>query len=472
MGRDGEGPDRAAAPSPARLAAVRALLAVERGADPREALDRALADRSLDPRDRALATELVYGTTRWRGTLDRALAGVADRPLERLPAAIRQVLRLAAYQVLVLERVPARAAVHQAVELARRFGHEGTARYVNAVLRALLRSPDPLRLPDPERDPAAYLAVRHAHPEWLVRRYLARLGREATEALLAANNAAPALGVRVNPLRADAPRVADALARAGLQVEPGRWLDGALRVRGGLTPRRWPGFDAGWFTVQDEGSMLPALVLSPEPGDRVLDACAAPGTKSGQLAERMADRGEVLAVDVDQDRLARVAENARRLGLRSIRTLAADARRLGAMDGLGTFDRALVDAPCTGLGTLARRPDLRWRRREEDVALLSTLQREILLGVAERLRPGGVLVYSTCTTEPEENRRVVEAFLASRPDFRPEPLRPHLPPRLREWLGGRLGPDDWDLQLWPHLDGCDGFYLARLVRAEAGDRGG
>jgi len=235
-------------------------------------------------------------------------------------------------------------------------------------------------------------------------------------------------------------------------------------VHDGLVPAELPGFAAGRCTVQDEASMLPAAVLEPKPGQRVLDACAAPGTKTGQLAELMGDRGEVVAVDADRRRLRGVRENARRLGLRSIRVLCADARRLGERAELGTFDRVLADVPCTGLGTLARRPDLRWRKREEDVAQLAALQREILAGVADCVRPGGILVYSTCSTEPEENGEVVRWFLAARQDFRPLPLGDSLPLRLRQWLGPRLGDGDWELQLWPHRDHCDGFYMARLQR--------
>ncbi|HEY8450023.1 MAG TPA: 16S rRNA (cytosine(967)-C(5))-methyltransferase RsmB, partial [Bacillota bacterium] len=337
------------------------------------------------------------------------------------------------------------------------------AGFVNGVLRAIARARSTLPWPDPAQDPVRYLSVRHSHPEWLVRRYLERLGRAETEQLLEANNAAPALTLRVNRLRAEPEQVARALRGAGYQVEAGRYLPEALRVRAQTAPDRLPGFDEGWFTPQDEAAMLVTHVLDPAPGGRVVDACAAPGTKTTHIAEYMGDEGTVVALDVDPERLHRVDENARRLGLRSVRSQVGDARRAAQLLGVEWADRVLVDAPCSGLGTLARRPDLRWRKRPEDIPALAELQGQILDGCAPLVRPGGVLVYSTCTTEPEENEQVIAAFLERWPVFRPAS---GVWDRIKLPAGADLEAEGKGLQLWPHRHGTDGFFIAKLERLD------
>ncbi|HEX6987868.1 MAG TPA: 16S rRNA (cytosine(967)-C(5))-methyltransferase RsmB [Bacillota bacterium] len=447
----------------ARRVALDALLDFEQGSAVDQALSRALSRHlPADPRDRALVTELVYGVVRRLRALDFALDAVATRPVARMEPPVRAILRLAVYQLLYLDRVPAHAVVHQAVDQARAVGKDRSAGFINAVLRALQRDRDRLAWPDRRREPVRYLCVAHSHPEWIVRRWLARLGFEETEALCAANNRRPELTLRVNRLRREPAAAADALAAAGAETSPGRLFADALRVHAQLAPDDLPGYAEGAWTPQDEGSMLAAVVLDPRPGERVLDACAAPGTKTTHLAERMDDRGDILALDADPARIDRIAANAGRLRLQSVRWRCGDARRAEELVGAAWADRALVDAPCTGLGTLARRPDLRWRKRPGDVGRLAALQREILAGVAPVVRPGGVLVYSTCTTEPEENEQVVRDFLSAHPDYRLEPVGPWLPEALRAEAGG----EGW-LQVWPHRHGVDGFFIARLRRQPA-----
>lgn len=446
----------------ARRAALDALLAFERGQPVDEALTRALARHlPADPRDRALATELAYGVIRRLRTLDFALNSVATRPVGRMQPPVRSILRLAAYQLLYLDRIPAHAAVHQAVAQARALGKGGVDRFVNAVLRGLQRN-SRIPWPDAGRDPVRHLTVVHSHPEWMVRRWLDRLGFDETSALCAANNRRPELTLRVNRLRGDVEGQAAALRAAGAEVAPGRYLAGALRVRAQVAPDALPGYAEGAWTPQDEGSMLVAGVVDPQPGERILDACAAPGTKTTHLAELVADRGEVLALDADEARIDRIAGNARRLRLASIRWQHGDARQAASLVGPGWADRVLVDAPCTGLGTLARRPDLRWRKRPGDVDNLARLQREILEGVAPVVRPGGVLVYSTCTTEPEENQQVIRDFLEAHPEYRLEPVTPWVPQALEPAV-----EDEGWLQVWPHRHGIDGFFIARLRREGA-----
>ncbi|EKP93737.1 ribosomal RNA small subunit methyltransferase RsmB [Thermaerobacter subterraneus DSM 13965] len=449
-------------PAGGREAAFLALLAAETGpvyVD--QALARLLEGSGLPARERALATELAYGVARRQGSLDWALARWARRPPERLDPPVRVALRLGAYQLWHLDRIPDHAAVAESVELVRRHGPGYAAGFVNAVLRRAARHGFPHEaVPGAAEDLETHLALTLAHPRWLVRRWLERLGPEETRRLLEANNRIPPLSARVNMLRADPRSLAAALAAQGVAVEPGRFLPEALRLGHGVSPAELEAFQQGALTWQDESSMLAVHVLDPRPGQLVLDVAAAPGGKSTHMAERMGDRGRVVACDVDPGRLEKVRAAARRLGLRSVEPLALDGRLLPERFA-GQADRVLADVPCSGLGVIARRPDLRWRKTPEDLKALAALQGELLRAAAACLKPGGVLVYSTCTTEPEENQQVVEGFLREGGDrFAAVDLRPRLPAPLRDEPGTERG---W-LQLWPHRHGVDGFFIACLQR--------
>lgn len=448
----------------AREVALLALRDVDEGqAYAGLALDRALKGHPLSRRDRALATELVYGASRRRNTLDWAIAQAASRPLDKMSPWVRADLRLAAYQLLFLDRIPPSAAVNEAVELAKKYGHAGLASFVNGVLRGLLRKKDSLSYPSPDSDPVGYLALRHSHPEWLVKRWLDRYGFEATEALLRANNENPPLVLRPNRLKTDREGLVQALEAEGAAAEPARLVPEAVVLREGPAFEDLRSFRDGLFSVQDEGSILVGQVLRPRPGYTVLDACAAPGGKSAHLAELMDNQGRVVAVDPHDHKLALIRDNARRLGTSIVTPQLGDARDVGRAMA-GQADAVLVDAPCSGLGVLRRRPDARWRKSAEQVEELHRLQVGILEGAAAAVRPGGTMVYSTCTVEPEENQGTVEAFLARHPEFERESLRAYLPASLAREPGVEQG---W-LQLLPHVHGTDGFFIARLRRRADG----
>jgi len=433
-------------------------------------LQRTLERARLGPADRGLATELTLGTLRRRAEVDWALARYARTPLESLPPRIRAVLRLSAYQLLFLQRVPPHAACNEAVELARRAGHTGTARLVNAVLRRLAASPERA----PEGDTVDAIALRHSHPRWLVARWVERLGTAETRALCEANNAAPPATVRLNTLRGAPEAIATRLAERGVHTEPSPWLAEARRMVVGAdrVRARRAAYEEGWLSPQDDASMLVSRRTAARPGDVVIDACAAPGGKSAHLAALMENRGRIIACDVHPAKLAAVARQCARLGVTIVETRELDAARLGEAFA-GAADRVVVDAPCSGLGVLRRRPEIKWRIRPEDLAARAAEQRRILAGVAGAVRPGGLLVYSVCTPEPEEGAEVAHAFLEAHPEFRPAPPEgwpfDAVAPESR---GGVPAPRDaviWDgvggALLLPHRTGTDGFFIAAFRRA-------
>ncbi|PYM19991.1 MAG: 16S rRNA (cytosine(967)-C(5))-methyltransferase RsmB [Candidatus Rokuibacteriota bacterium] len=443
----------AARPSPAREVAARVLERVETDAAFADlALDAELARRALPPRDIALATELIYGTLRWQRYLDWILSPHSRRRLPSLDARVRVLLRLTAYQLAFLERVPAFAAVNDAVTLAR--GAPGVAEYVNAVLRAFARRGAPEREPAPPREALEALATRCSFPSWLAARWLARYGAEEAEALMRALNERPPLTLRANTRRTGRDALAERLrAEEQVQTRPTTLAPEGLVAESGGAPGRWRAFAEGDCVAQDEASMLVARLLEPAPGETVADVCAAPGTKTTHLAQLMDDRGRVLALDPQPARLARVTEAAARLGLTIVETIEGPVETL-APRWAGACDRVLVDAPCTNLGVLRRNPEVKWRRQPGDVAAVAERQRSILTAAATLVRPGGCLVYATCSLEPEENDAVVRDFLAAQPEFgRDTPADFFVAPDAAGFV-----------RFLPHRHATDGFTAIRLRR--------
>ncbi len=372
---------------------------------------------------------------------------------------LKNLLRLGAYQILFLDRVPPSAAVNESVRLAKTLGEKTIAGFVNAVLRAMSRA-ETIQLPDPTQDPILHLSVKYSHPEWLVTRWLARLGPERTAALCAANNEIPPVTVRVNVLRTTRDALAAELSRAGIDVTPCGVSTAGLMLRGVAHLTELPAYERGDFYVQDEAAQLIGFIVAPKPGERILDACAAPGGKSTHLAELMGDRGEITAADAGAKRLERIVENARRLGLTSIRPVVADLTGDSSALGLTPYDRILVDAPCSGFGVLRRNPEAKWYKTEAVIGKMAALQLKILAKAGTLLKPGGVLVYSTCTTEPEENEAVVGAFRARHPGFRLESLRSVWPESP-----GFVTPEGYlNTILNPYR--MDHFFAAQLIKGE------
>ncbi len=439
----------------ARQIAVETLLRVDRDrawAD--AALSGALDAAALDARDRALATRLVYGTLAWQGLLDWHLATLANRKIASLDSPLRVILRMGLYQILVLERIPPHAAVDTSVDLAKRYVR-AAAGMVNAVLRRALRERSTLSTPDPA-DMVRHLSVTTSHPEWLVREWHHRFSPTELRALLLANNQAAATVLRARPACRD--RLLADLASAGVSATRGRFAPDAVRIDD-LGAHALPTVLPEHGTLQSEASQLVTALLGAEPGLRVLDACAAPGGKAAYLADLADDRGLVVAVERHPRRAAAVRHSARRLQLQSLVSVAADARTCAQLFQGTTFDRILVDAPCTGLGTLRAHPEARWTRNADDPGRLSELQTAILEGVLPLLRPGGALVYATCTLTEAENEQVVGRALARHPALERENATAYLPSSAH----GLVDPTG-ALRTLPHRDDLDGFYAVRLRR--------
>ncbi len=459
---------RPASVTSARVFAFRILQHIERtGAPADETTNRMVATAHVEPRDRGLTVELVYGVLRHRGTLDWRLDLVSDRRMERLPLPIRTALRLGAYQLLYLERIPASAAVNESVALAKTVRGRDWSGFVNAILRTLQREPV-APWPDPTTNPVNAYAVRYACPQWLVERWIARFGTADAERLCQATVTIPPLTLRVNTLRSTREALQAQLLKAGVDSHPTSVspIGLILKKQGAITDL--PLFYEGSFYVEDEAAQLVPPLLDAQPGERILDACAAPGGKATHLAAIMQNRGEIIALDQSAARLHLLADNCRRLGISIIASVQMDAARLnGPVSSrhsvlLKPFDRILLDAPCSGFGVLRRHPEAKWHKHEALLTQQQARQLAILIHVSRLLRPGGIIVYSTCSTEIEENEQVIERFCSDHLDFSREAVMPWLP------IPGRslVNPSgDLSTMLSPQSHSMDGFFAARLRKA-------
>ena len=450
----------ASAAAPARQTALKVLYAIDaQHAYTDVALRQALGQRGLERRDRAFITECVYGVVRWQGRIDWLLQHVCHRPLDALTPWIRNILRLGAYQCLWMQGTPARAAVYEAVELARRYGHRGTTRLVNGVLRALLRQHETYPPPDAEREPAAHLAVVGSHPQWLLERWLERYGWARTRAICEMNNRPAGVTLRAHTLRISRHALAERLRAEGVtEVEATALGPQALRVQGTSRLDHLPSYREGLFQVQDSGAMLVAPLCEVQPGQRVLDACAAPGGKTTHLAQLMLDTGCIVALDAQPGRLRLLRQNLQRLHLTCAMPVAADAAQpLPLSERYGTFDCILVDAPCSGLGVLRRHPDIKWRKTETDVQRLQAVQLALLNRLLPNLAPEGLLVYSVCSNEPEETHQVVKHVLHQHPELELHAIEPGYPQPLPV-LSATAGT----LDLTPEQLGTEGVFVARF----------
>lgn len=438
--------------SAARETALRVLISCRtNGAWADATLQAQLRRDGVSGADAALCSRLVYGVLQNQLLLDHYIGAFCSQRPDHLQPPLLDILRLGAYQILYLDKVPDRAAVNESVELAKRFKRGQAAGLVNAVLRKLSQNKD--NLPAiPDRDEIRYLSIRYSHPRWLVKRLLMLLGREETETFLAANNSVAPLTVQVNPLKTTAEALCGELTEAGVTVRAHAWVPGCLELSGTGDLTALPAFREGRLLVQDPAASLVAQAAGIAPGQRVLDVCAAPGGKSFSAAFAMGGQGSVTACDLHENKLVRIRQGAERLGIRCITTAAADGRNFRP-EWEGAFDTVLVDAPCSGLGIIRKKPDVRYKKAD-DLFALPVIQSAILENAARYVKPGGVLLYSTCTILPEENQQITDAFLAEHPDFAREIMPLPLP----------VGKVEGQMTFWPQRHETDGFYICRMKR--------
>ncbi|TVP87435.1 MAG: 16S rRNA (cytosine(967)-C(5))-methyltransferase RsmB [Alkalicoccus sp.] len=420
-------------------------------------LNDVINQKKLSKVDVPLYTQIVYGTLQQQRYIDFILESFSRKALDKLESWVLVLLRLSIYQLKFLDRVPDHAVLNEAVTIAKRRGHRGISGMVNGILRSYLRNGDPEL--NQAGSPLVQLAVKTSHPDWMIERWVTQYGWETAEAAAEANNHPPGTSVRINPLRVSGEEAIAELLDEGLELEISPLLpDEALRInKGSAAAAR--AFQEGRITIQDESSMMAGKVLAPNSGDRILDACAAPGGKTTHLAELMQNTGEIISVDLHEHKIRLINQQAERLGLTNITACTGDARTLES-ETLGSFDKILVDAPCSGLGVIRRKPDMKWTKQQQDLERLVSIQKEILESVWKLLKPGGRLVYSTCTIDKYENELQVKRFMEDHNDAAADQnMSGRLPEKVREDM-----QDNFMLQLMPGKFGTDGFFMASLEK--------
>lgn len=420
-------------------------------------LNETIKKHNLNDADRRLLTELCYGTLQRKMTLDYFLVPFIKKQ-KKLDSWVRNLLRLSVYQFVYLTKIPDRAIIHEAVEIAKKRGHRGIGGFINGVLRSMQRK----GLPSLEdiQDPIKRLSIATSHPLWLVKRWVAQYGYSRTKAMCEENLQPSVQTARVNEYVSSTEEVMERLTAEGFAVEASRHLPMALKSRKGNLAHS-QAFQEGYLTIQDESSMLVALAVNPLLDEKILDACAAPGGKTTHMAERMQNSGEITALDIHKHKIKLIEENASRLKLTNIRTKRLDAREAKSHFPPESFDRILVDAPCSGLGVLKGKPDIKYRKSEADIERLAEIQLDLLDSVSGLLKKGGQLVYSTCTVDQKENRDVARAFLNTHTEFVPDlDLADRLPESVRPFVTGNT------LELLPQDLQSDGFFIATFKKKE------
>jgi 16S rRNA (cytosine967-C5)-methyltransferase len=427
----------------------------EKGAYSNIALNKQLESNTLRDVDRAFVTDLVYGTIKWRLTIDYIIGNFSSTRLKKISPWILNVLRIGVYQILYMDRVPESAACNESVKLSKKYGHAASSGFVNGVLRSIVRKKDSIPYPDKLKNPVEYLSVKYSHPDWLVKKWVMGFGVEFTEGLLISNNEVPDFTIRVNMLKTSKEELIANLSENKVQAVAGRAVEEALILKNPGSFLSLDSYKMGHFQIQDESSMLCAKVLDPKPGELVIDVCSAPGGKTTHMAQLMNNKGQIIARDIHEHKINLINEASKRLGVSIIKAEVYDATMVD--EGLlEKADRVLVDAPCTGYGIIRKKPDIKWARTMSDIKEITELQLKILNAASKYVKPGGFIVYSTCTIEKEENRDLVERFLANNKDFDFYGFGELLPDVLKEYSGNGY------IELYPNINKIDGFFIAKM----------
>ncbi len=443
-------------PKPRQLAFLALQKIYQKGAYTDMALEAILSRAKLNNLDRNLVCELVYGIVRRQRTLDSLINLLGKKKAHQQNPKLRIILHIGLYQLRYLNQIPQSAAVNTTVELAKENNLKGLSGVVNGVLRQYIRNAvnqDPLVLPE---DNISQLGIKHSLPDWIVEIFLKQFSLEDTDRLFSYFNKAPNLDLRINILKISLQEAEKAFTQAGIQVEKIPYLPQALRLTSKTgSIEKLPGFKEGWWIIQDSSAQLVIHFLDPQPSEVIIDACAAPGGKTTHIAELMGDTGQIIACDYLEKRLKKVTENALRLNLKSIATHVGDSRKMPQYTQKA--DKVLVDAPCSGFGTLHKRPDIRWKQTPEKILQLAQLQKELLQSTATWVKSGGRLVYSTCTLNPTENEEVIQSFLDSHPHWQIETPSPNSPPAFFVNREGMI-------KVLPHQHQMDGFFMVKLKK--------
>jgi 16S rRNA (cytosine967-C5)-methyltransferase len=413
----------------------------------------------LSSLDRSLLKELVYGTLQWQGYLDWVINRCAERKTHNMGEWVRNTLRLGAYQLLFLTKIPSFAAIHESVELVKEKEGLPSSGFVNGVLRSILRDKEANRIPDLKDYNPRHIAVKYSQPEWLVKRWIARYGFETTRNWFKVHIQTPPYTIRVNRTLIDRDHLSSIFFEEGIRNQKTAYSPVGLILEKPGDITRLHSYQKGLFYIQDEASQLVPFLLSPRSGDQILDACAAPGGKATQLAELIGDRGEILAVDQSPDRINTLQRNLKRLGLNAVKPRQLDLTRDVKEFEKRVFNKILLDAPCSGTGVLRRHPEGKWQKRENSLPGFAKTQLQLLDVVSKSLKGGGILVYSTCSTEPEENEKVIEKFLKSNPAFKVENPRAALPEGCQRFIS-----KEYYFRTYPIGDNMDGFFAVRMVK--------
>lgn len=433
--------------------AVKILNRVERtDAYLEKLLDNEMRNSELSGQDKALLYEIVHGVVRWMGRLDWVLNGFYKGQFSKAIPNLKNCLRAALYQILFLDRVPDYAAVNEAVEFIKKLQGQKPADLTNAILRNIIRSKNGIRYPDPDEDLVGFISAYHSHPSWLVKRYLSRFEREATENLFIANNEKPFLTLKMNSIKVSYEEFKALLNSVNLKFVQGKYLPDFFKLQNLTNITAWEYYNNGYFDVQDESAGLACKLLDLRPGLRVLDMCAAPGGKTSYIASLMNDQGEIVALDRYESRLQLLIKNMKRLGFRSVRPMVMNAMEYNRKD----FDRILVDVPCSGTGTFSKKPDIKWKIDLLDIRKLSELQYELLTKASTLIKKEGIIVYSTCSIEPEENFEIISRFLENNTNFKLLDPKEHVPSEVVD--------ENNCASTFPHIHHTDGAFAAKLQR--------
>ncbi|HEY9059514.1 MAG TPA: 16S rRNA (cytosine(967)-C(5))-methyltransferase RsmB [Pseudobacteroides sp.] len=427
----------------------------EKGAYSNIALSKQLESNTLKDVDRAFVTDLVYGTIKWKLTIDYIISNFSSTKLKKISPWILNVLRLGVYQILYMDRIPESAACNESVKLSKKYGHAASSGFVNGILRNIARKKNSISYPDKQKDPVLYLSVKYSHPDWLVNEWINNFGVEFTESLLISNNEVPDFTIRVNTLKTTKEELISNFRESGLEASEGRAVDEALVLKNPGSFLKLDVYKAGHFQVQDESSMLPSKILDPKPGELVIDVCSAPGGKTTHMAQLMNNKGSIIARDIHEHKISLINEASERLGISIIKAQVYDALMVDE-SLVEKADRVLVDAPCTGYGIIRKKPDIKWSRTMSDLKEITELQLKILSAASKYVKPGGFIVYSTCTIGKEENRDLVERFLTNNKEFDFCGFNELLPEVLREYSGNGY------IEIYPNINKIDGFFIAKM----------